>query len=160
MSGVPAETPAHVPAEPPPIVGAVLRRLPPSLQRFARYLMAGGVVAFVNLGTGALLIGLGLEVQLAVLISYLAAVTTHFTLQRLFVFAGQGEFALSLGAQLRRYAALAVVQYPTTAGLTAVFVALGFPDLAALVTAALLVTPVTYLILRTRMFHLAAGDDA
>lgn len=135
------------------------QRIPPWVERFARYVMAGGVVAVVNLGAGALLLALGVEVQLAVAIAYAAAVTTHFTLQRLFVFAGQGEFALTLGAQLRRYAVMAAIQYPTTAGLVAGFIALGFPDLAAVVVATLLLIPITFGVLRTRMFHAAAGDE-
>jgi putative flippase GtrA len=137
----------------------VARRLPPSLQRIARFVTAGGFVAVVNLGTGALLLALGVEVQLTVAIAYLAAITTHFTLQRLFVFAGEGAFALTLGQQLRRYGMMAAVQYPTTAGLVALLVAIGFANLGAVVCAALLVTPVTYVVLRTRMFHLAAGDE-
>jgi putative flippase GtrA len=137
----------------------VRRRLPPSLQRVTRYLTAGSFVAVVNLGTGAVLLALGVEVQLTVAIAYLAAITTHFTLQRLFVFAGEGAFALTLGQQLRRYLAMAAVQYPATAGLVALLVAIGFANLAAVVCAALLVTPATYFLLRTRMFHLAAGDE-
>jgi putative flippase GtrA len=137
----------------------VRSRLPPSLQRIARFITAGGFVAVVNLGTGALLLALGVEVQLAVAVAYLAAITTHFTLQRLFVFAGEGAFALTLGRQLRRYTAMAAVQYPATAGLVALLVAAGLSNLGAVVCAALLVTPVTYVLLRTRMFHLAAGDQ-
>lgn len=133
------------------------RRLPPSLQPILRFVTAGGFVAFVNLGTGALLLALGVEVQLTVALAYLAGVTTHFTLQRLFVFAGEGEFALTLPQQLRRYAVLAAVQYPATAGLVAVLIAIGCSNLAAVVCAALLVAPVTYVVLRTRMFHVAAG---
>jgi putative flippase GtrA len=141
------------------LADALHRRIPPSLQRPARYVTAGGLVAFVNLGSGALLLALGVEVQLTVALAYLAAITTHFTLQRVFVFAGEGDFALTLGQQLRRYLAMATVQYPTTAGLVALLIAIGFSNLAAVVTAALAVTPVTYFLLRTRMFHLAAGDE-
>ncbi len=135
------------------------RSLPPSLQRVTRYLTVGGFVAALNLGLGALLLALGVGVQLTVAIAYLAAITTHFILQRVFVFAGDGGFALTLSQQLRRYLAMAAVQYPTTAGLAVLLVALGFPDLAAVVCAALLITPVNYVVLRTRMFHLAAGDE-
>ena len=101
---------------------------------------------------------LGVEVQLAVAIAYLAGIATHFTLQRLFVFAGEGEFALTLGQQLRRYAVLAAVQYPATAGLVALLIAAGFRT-SPRSSAALLVMPVTYIMLRTRMFHVAAGDQ-
>jgi putative flippase GtrA len=129
------------------------------VQRVTRYLTAGGFVAVVNLGTGALLLALGVEVQLAVAIAYLATIIAHFTLQRLFVFAGEGAFALTLGQQLRRYAAMATVQYPATAGLVALLVIAGLSNLGAVVCAALLVAPVTYVLLRTRMFHVAAGDQ-
>jgi putative flippase GtrA len=129
------------------------------VQRIARFITAGGFVAIVNLGTGALLLALGVEVQLAVAIAYLAGIATHFTLQRLFVFAGEGEFALTLGQQLRRYAALAAVQYPATAGLVALLVAAGLSNLAAVACAALVVMPMTYFLLRTQLFHVAAGDQ-
>jgi putative flippase GtrA len=135
--------------------------LPPSVERFARFAFAGGFVAVVNLGTSALLIALfGVAVQLAVAIAYVIALTTHFTLQRFFVFAGQGGgFALSFGAQLRRYLAVAAVQYPLTAGLVALFTsALGIADLVAVVCAAIVVMPVTFFIMRTRLFHAAAAD--
>jgi putative flippase GtrA len=136
------------------------RRLPPSLQRFTRYLTSGGFVAFVNLGTGALLLTLGVEVQLTVAIAFVVTITTHFTLQRVFVFAGEGAFALTLGQQLRRYLAMAAVQYPTTAGLVALLVGVGLQDFDAVVCTALLVAPVTFVLLRTRMFHRAAGDES
>jgi putative flippase GtrA len=126
--------------------------------RVLRFLLAGGFVAVVNLGTGAVLLAAGLPVQAAVGIAYAMSICVHFTLQRTFVFAGEGGFALTLSQQLRRYAAMAAVQYPATAGLAALFVTAGLPDLAAVVATALLVTPVTYFVLRTRMFHRAAGD--
>lgn len=137
-------------------------RTPPidAPQRVTRFLTAGSFVAGVNLGSSTLLLGLGVEVQLTVAISYLVTITTHFTLQRLFVFAGEGAFALTLSQQLRRYAVMAAVQYPATAGLVALLVAAGLSNLGAVVCASLLVTPVTYVLLRTRMFHIAANDEA
>lgn len=126
--------------------------------RFLRFLAAGGVTAVVNFGTAALLLAIGLPVQLAVALAYLATITTHFTLQRFFVFAGQGAFALSTASQLRRYLAVAVVQYPLTAGLVALFVAAGLPDLAAVACTQVIVTPVTFVVMRTHLFHVAAGD--
>jgi putative flippase GtrA len=133
-------------------------RLPPALQPVVRFALAGGVTASVNFGASAILLLAGLPVQAAVAIAYLITVTTHFTLQRLFVFAGAGEFALPLSAQLRRYAALAAVQYPANAGLVAVFVALGAADFVAVVIAALLAMPITFVVLRTKLFHTVAGD--
>ncbi|MCW2986677.1 MAG: GtrA family protein, partial [Conexibacter sp.] len=133
--------------------------LPPTVQRLLRFVLAGGLTATVNFGSSAALLLLGLPVQAAVALAYLITVTTHFTLQRLFVFAGQGEFALPLSAQLRRYAAVALVQYPATAGLVAGFVALGAADIVAVVCAAILVMPITFVVLRTHLFHAVAGDE-
>jgi putative flippase GtrA len=135
-------------------------RLPASSARFARFLLAGGFTSLVQLVTTTLLLHVAdLPVQPAVAIAYVVTITTHFTLQRFFVFAGQGTFALSPAGQLRRYAAVAAVQYPLTAGLVAVFVWAGLPDLGAVVLTMLLVTPVTFVVMRTKLFHAAAGDE-
>lgn len=136
------------------------RSLPPWVARFARFVVAGGFTSLVQLtATAVLLHVVNLPVQPAVALAYLITITTHFTLQRFFVFAGQGEFALSPGAQLRRYAAVAGCQYPLTAGLVALFVALGLPDLGAVVCTMAIVTPMTFFIMRTKLFHAAAGDE-
>jgi putative flippase GtrA len=128
--------------------------------RFARFLVAGGFTALVQLVTTTLLLHVAnLPVQPAVAIAYLVTITTHFTLQRFFVFAGQGTFALSTGGQIRRYAAVAGTQYPLTAALVALFVWLGLPDLGAVVLTMLLVTPTTFILMRTKLFHVAAGDE-
>jgi putative flippase GtrA len=128
--------------------------------RFLRFLVAGGLTTVVNFASTALLLKVaGLSVQLSVALAYLVTITTHFTLQRFFVFAGQGEFALSTGSQLRRYLTVAAVQYPLTAGLVALFVAAGLPDLGAVACTQLIVTPVTFVVMRTKLFHAAAGDD-
>jgi putative flippase GtrA len=137
----------------------VAGRFPGDAGRVLRFVAAGGFVAVVNIGgTAVLYRAVGLPIQASVAIAYLAAITTHFTLQRVFVFAGQAGFALSLGAQVRRYAALAAVQYPLTAGLVAVLTSAGLPGLASVVVAAVIVTPVTFIIMRTRLFHAAAAD--
>ena len=141
------------------VYDAVERLIPPRLQRVARFAIAGSVVMAVNLATTTALILVGTPVQATVAIAYLVSLVTHFTLQRTFVFAGQGTFALTIGQQMRRYLAMAVVQYPTTALIAAGGVAIGLPDLAAAISATILMTPATYFLLRTRMFHAAAGDD-
>jgi putative flippase GtrA len=128
--------------------------------RFLRFLIAGGLTTVVNFGTTALLLKVaGLPVQPSVALAYLVTITTHFTLQRFFVFAGQGAFALTPGAQVRRYLAVAAVQYPLTAGLVALFVAAGLPDLGAVACTQVIVTPVTFVVMRTKLFHAAAGDE-
>ena len=47
------------------------------------------------------------------------AITTHFTLQRLFVWKHSSAFALPLHHQLVRYLAMAGIQYGITAAVTA-----------------------------------------
>jgi putative flippase GtrA len=131
-----------------------------TIGRFLRFLVAGGLTTVVNFGTTALLLKVaGLPVQAAVALAYVVTITTHFTLQRFFVFAGQGDFALSTGSQVRRYLSVAAVQYPLTAGLVALFVAAGLPDLGAVACTQVIVTPATFVIMRTKLFHAAAGDE-
>ena len=63
----------------------------------ARFLLTGGFVALVYVGTTTLLhevIGLDFEASLA--IGFVATISTHFTLQRLFVWNHSSAFALPL----------------------------------------------------------------
>lgn len=128
-----------------------LRRL---AHPFARYLLAGGLVALVYLGlTAALISATDLDVQVAVAIGYFSGIAVHFALQRGFVFSTQAGYALSVRGQAWRYAAVALSQYAFTALAVGVLTAGGVPDLpAALVTAAVL-TPAVFHLLRTRLFH-------
>ena len=85
-----------------------------------RFALTGGFVALVYVGTTTLLaevIGLDFEASLA--IGFIVAITTHFTLQRLFVWKHSSAFALPLHHQLVRYLAMAGIQYGITAAVTA-----------------------------------------
>jgi putative flippase GtrA len=120
-----------------------------------RFAASGGFVALVYIGTTSLLAEVvGLPFELALAIGFGIAITTHFTLQRLFVWAHVDEYALPLGAQLARYLVLAGTQY----GLTALAIAT-LPqalevatEVVYIVTAGLL-TIGTFLLLRARVFQ-------
>jgi putative flippase GtrA len=124
-----------------------------TLKSLVRYAAAGGSVTVLYLCLTALLLKVGLPVQLGVALAYLVAVATHFVLQRTFVFGGRSEFALTLGAQARRFAAVALVQYGLTAGLVAILTSADVPDLLAVLITAAIVTPIIFVIARTRLFH-------
>jgi hypothetical protein len=63
---------------------------------------------------------LGVPIEAAIPVVYLAAITLHFNLQRRFVFRHVSTFALDRRRQITRYAAMASIQYPTTAIATSV----------------------------------------
>jgi putative flippase GtrA len=115
-------------------------------------------VAAVYLGLPVLLDGaVGVPIQIAIPIAYIAAVCLHFNLQRHFVFRHVDQFALTTRAQITRYVVVGAVQYPVTALLTwALPRTLGFSPRAAFVCTALAITATFYIILRTHIFH--AGE--
>src|SRR5689334_11729391 len=88
----------------------------PFIQQGIRYALAGGTVAITYIGLTLLFSGpVGLPIQVAIPIGYVLAVSLHFLLQRRFVFADREQFALSGGAQVRRYVVIGAVQYAVTA---------------------------------------------
>lgn len=88
---------------------------------------------------------------------YVIATSTHFLLHRTVVFRSEEGFALSAGQQLPRFVAIVVCQYlVTVAGMAVLPEALGLPSLVVYLGVACTVTAVSFLILRTRLFHPAA----
>lgn len=120
-----------------------------------RFAITGATVSAIYFGGPLLLNGVvGLPLQVAIPISYVVAVSLHFTLQRVFVFRHVSQFALSKRQQAMRYLAIGSVQYPTTAVLTAVLPGLLHvaPRLVYLgVSAAGSLT--VFVLLRSRVFH-------
>jgi putative flippase GtrA len=89
-------------------------------RRGFRFALTGGVVALVYVGTTTLLHELtGLDFEASLAIGFAVALTTHFALQRLFVWKRSSAFALPLHHQLVRYLAMAGIQYGVTAAVTA-----------------------------------------
>jgi putative flippase GtrA len=120
-----------------------------------RFVVSGGFVPLVYLAVTSLLsAGFGVTFEVALAIGFLVAIMTHFTLQRVFVWRHAVGFALAVGHQVWRYLALAGVQYGMTAAATAILPAAlgGSTEIVYLVTAAIL-SAVSFVIFRARVFH-------
>jgi putative flippase GtrA len=122
-----------------------------------RFVLVGGIVAGVYIGTTTLLaevVGVPFEVSLA--IGFALAIVTHFSLQRLYVWRHATDFALPIHHQLARYAGMAALQYGLTAGITATLPrALGVsPEVVYLPTVVALAL-MNFLVFRSRIFHAA-----
>ncbi|HXC45979.1 MAG TPA: GtrA family protein [Solirubrobacteraceae bacterium] len=131
-----------------------------ALAQGVRFGIAGGVVAGVYLGATTLLADVvGLAFQAALAIGFALALTAHFSLQRMFVWAGGEEFVLPLRHQLGRYLLLASLQYGLTAASTALLPsALGLPTETVYLLTVAVVVCVNFLVFRHGIFH-AKGTD-
>jgi putative flippase GtrA len=121
----------------------------------ARYVLTGGTVTIVYLGTTTVLADVvGLPFQIALAIGACTGLLIHFTLQRLFVWAHREKYALPLRRQAARYLVFAGAQYGLTATSTAILpAALGLPvDLVYFGTVAILVS-LNFLVFRNMIFH-------
>jgi putative flippase GtrA len=125
------------------------------LGRVVRFAIAGGTVAGVYLLVTLVLAKVaGLPFQAALAIGFAAALSTHFTLQRLFVWVHHAEFALPLRAQASRYLAISLTQYGITAAATGLLPgALGVATEVVYVTTTVLITVINFTLFRTRVFH-------
>ena len=122
-----------------------------------RFLISGGLVFLVYTGTTSLLAEVvGIPFQVAIPIGFSIGLATHFTLQRVFVWAHAEGFALPLGHQLARYLALAAVQYGLTALSTAILPrALGVAtEIVYLVTVAV-ISLSNFVVFRLHVFRAA-----
>jgi putative flippase GtrA len=153
MARIPRQSATSRPVQP----GLALRLLrgPSLLGQSARYVLTGGTVTVVYLGTTTLLASVvGLPFQVALAIGYCAGVSVHFSMQRFFVWAHHEEYALALHHQAARYLALTGTEYGLTAASTAILPkALGMPvEVVYLGTVAALVS-VNFMVFRNGIFH-------
>jgi putative flippase GtrA len=120
-----------------------------------RFVAAGGFVSLVYIATTSLLAEvIGLPFELALAIGFAVAITTHFTLQRVFVWTHEHGYALSLRSQVTRYLIVAGIQYGITAAITATVPhAIGVSTEIVYLFAAALLTLTTFIVLRSRVFH-------
>jgi putative flippase GtrA len=127
-----------------------------------RYGIAGGTVAVVYIGMPLLLHGVfGVPLEAAVPIAYVAAVSLHFTLQRLFVWRHVGEFALSGREQGMRYLMIGAVQYPVTALAIAVLPGvLSVSESAVFVGVTIVTSIMLFLVLRSHVFHAVPESES
>jgi putative flippase GtrA len=122
--------------------------------RAARFVIAGGAMSIFYLGLTSLLAIVGVPFQAALIVSFLAAVALHFTLQRVFVWPHGGKYALALRQQLQRYLPLVVVQYLLTAGATATLPTwTGLQVLPVYIGITLAYSLFNFLFFRVRIFH-------
>jgi putative flippase GtrA len=126
-----------------------------------RFVIAGGAAAAVYiLTTLALANGLGLPFEIALAIGFAAAICTHFTLQRIFVWGGADVFALGIRQQVTRYAFVAGVQYGVTAAATALLPsALGIPVTPVYIVTVAVVSALNFFVFRGLVFHAARDPE-
>ena len=124
----------------------------------ARYVIAGLLNTGIYVGLTLLLSGpLGVPIQIAIVTAFLTALCTHFLLQRFFVFRSRGAFHLTAGAQAGRYVVIGAIQYAITAAATAVLPGwLDVPEQAVYVVVVGLISAISFLLLRSRVFHARA----
>jgi putative flippase GtrA len=120
-----------------------------------RFALVGATVWLVNLSvTTVLAVVVGLPFQVALLAGDGVSVAVHFTLQRLFVWAHQEGFALSLRRQLRRYLFVVAAQYGVTAASTLLLPpVLGISTEVVFLIVIPLQTTINFLLYRNSIFH-------
>lgn len=128
-----------------------------ALGQGTRFAIAGACVAGVYfVATLTLANVVGLHFQLALAIGLVIAIVTHFLAQRLFVYRHEDGFELPVEHQAGRYLAVTLVQYALSALSTAVLPrALGLRTDVVYVGTTVLLTLLTFLVLRRRVFHAA-----
>ena len=129
--------------------------VPGLLGQGMRYALAGALVALVYLLTTTFLaVVVGLPFEVALPIGFTVGLGVHFTLQRLFVWAPVGEFALPFPHQARRYLVLAGLQYAVTAATTSLLPAvLGLPTEVVYLGTVVLIASTNFLLFRNVIFH-------
>ena len=128
--------------------------------RGIRFLAAGGLVACLYLAVTTLLASvIGVPFQAALAIGFAAALTSHFLLQRVFVWRHTAGYALTAREQVGRYVPLAGAQYGITAASTAFLPgAIGVGVVYVYLATAATLTCANFFVVGARVFHhLEAG---
>jgi putative flippase GtrA len=133
------------------MVRAIVRRLPLGSLKFA---FTGGLVALVGLASMTLQLAvLGLPGQLALVITYIVSTTLHFSMNRRWVWHGEGGYRHHLTAQGRRYLAVVGVSYGTNAAALAWLPGwLDVPQLAVYFVTTMVLALIGYVALRHWVF--------
>jgi putative flippase GtrA len=120
-----------------------------------RYVMTGVIVALMYLLTTTFLaVVVGLPFQEALPIGFVLALAFHFTLQRLFVWVHDEEFALPFHHQARRYLVVAGTQYGITAASTSLLPGvLGLSTEVVYLITVLLLASANFMLFRNVVFH-------
>lgn len=121
-----------------------------------RYFLSGAAVSALYVVVTSIAHLADLSWPVAVAIGYLFGTTTHFAMQRLFVFKSETGFALSMRQQAVRYIAVVLVQYALTATAMSVLPDLiDIPELLIFLGVAGSVALGNFVLLRNRLFHAA-----
>lgn len=120
-----------------------------------RYALVGCVVAFIYVATTTVLADVfAVPFQLALSIGFVTGICVHFTLQRLFVWVNNAQFALGVRGQMGRYLLVAAFQYAVTTISTLLLPkALGVPVTIVYLVTAPMLTVISFLLFRSRVFH-------
>jgi putative flippase GtrA len=120
-----------------------------------RFATSGVAVAlFYLLVTTILANVFGIDFQIALVLGFASALTLHFVLQRVFVWAHHGEYALEMPQQVPRYLAVALLQYALTSVATLFLPdALGVSVTLVYVVTAVTLSVVSFFVFRSRVFH-------
>lgn len=126
-----------------------------------RFATAGGAVSLVYLGTTLVLADvIGVAFQVALASGFCVALLVHFTLQRVFVWVNDGDFALRLHQQVGRYLLVAGAQYGLTVASTSLLPPLlNVPTEVVYVVTALVLISTNFLVFRHGVFHARAPAD-
>jgi putative flippase GtrA len=120
-----------------------------------RFAITGVVVATVYIAVTTFLSQAShIQFQIALAIGWCIGMSVHFTLQRTFVWAREGRFALPFGRQVRRYLLVAGSQLGLTAASTAMLPSvLGLPVEAVYLATAAALTSLNFVAFRHGVFH-------
>ena len=126
-----------------------------------RYAASGVIVGLVYLITTTVLAEVvGLPFQVALPIGFVTALGVHFTLQRLFVWVHEEDFALPFAHQARRYLVVAGAQYAITATTTSLLPGvLGLPTEVVYLITVLLLATANFMLFRAVVFHPERAGD-
>jgi putative flippase GtrA len=132
-------------------------RSPPSglAGQITRFALTGGVVSAVYMGMTTVLSEIaGVPFQVALAVGFIAGLSTHFTLQRVFVWIHDSGFALDLRGQVARYLALSGALYGSTAAVSSTVPSLLHVRVLTVYLAwTIIASTVNSFILRRRIFH-------
>jgi putative flippase GtrA len=120
-----------------------------------RFVLTGGLVAVVYVSLTTVLHQVfAVPFQIALAIGFLVGVALHFTLQRVFVWRHEEEFALAVHYQVARYLCLCGSQYGVTALSTSQLPGVvGLPVEAVYLLTMCTIAGFNFLFFRGRVFH-------
>jgi putative flippase GtrA len=123
--------------------------------QLVRFALSGSVVAVVYVSVTTVLHDIfAVRFQIALAIGFVAGVALHFTLQRVFVWRHDEQFALAAHRQAVRYLSVCASQYGVTALATSQLPGLvGLPVEIVYLSTMLALAAFNFIVFRGRVFH-------